>query len=821
MLSALCFTYVSEKRRDDIPCKILGYFLFVGGIGQWLRVFALDLGDSIGFKVIRAIVFVVSYLFLLSFFKRIVHILFFRLVPKALYVLIVAGSVLLWVLYGYYGVIAALHYVFALIVGSLSALFVYKYSQKEKVVPLKIFSIFLGLHFILRGVFVPKDTILFSPYLNEETFSYFLGFPVEALLSILIFICTYLLYLSSCCISSRLKVSKATKRDIYIGHASPLIFIIILVLSWIMVNYFGECHKKKEKQVSRMALNALSHHLKSILTKTEQVADALSVSARVREVIKYNDALAKERVSVLLDRYKKAFGMDICYVLNKKGVVVAVSDRNRKNSFLGKNFSSFTYFKNAIEGKKGYSFTVDKRHHRWYFYASLPIKDRDKNIIGAAVVAKDLSELTPDFKMFDYSFLIGPEGIVFIASNEEFVFRSFYVDKTSDKSAVLSNEIGGVDFSRLLAVDYLFPQEIFLKGKSYYLIKKFVNYGGWYLVALRPITVVLITRLISLTIAMFIISLVFVFFVVIRKRTNLLENVRRAYAERKAIFDVASAVAIITTDLEGRIKIFNKGAEYILGYSAYEIKGKTICIFFSPKDSAQPANFCSLIEQARSGLLQKEEYVWYRKDGRKIIVNVSVACQRNREGKAEGFIFMATDITKRKTMEEALRREKDRAKMYFDMAGTILLVLDREGKISLINKKGCNVLGYEENSIIGKDWFDNFLPVRVREEVREVFRTLIEDEKKQPSYYENPILTKDGERIIAWHNTVIRDDKGRIIGTLSSGEDVTDRKKREKEFKRKIEELEAYHRFVVDRELRMKELKEEINNLKKLLKDNK
>ena len=820
VLSALCFTYVSERRRDKIPFKILGYFLFVGGIGQWLRVFALDLGDSIGFKAIRAIVFVISYLFLLSFFKRIVHILFFQLVPKALYVLIVAGFVLLWVLYGYYGVIAALHYVFALIVGSLCALFIYKYSRKEKVFPLKVFSILLGLHFILRGIFVPKDTVLFSPYLNEETFSYFLGFPVEVLLSILIFICAYLLYLSSCCISSRLKVYKVTKRDIYIGHAGLLFFIIVLILSWVMVNSLGEYSKKKERKIARLNLNVLSHRLKDILVKTEEVAEALSISSRARDVVKYNDGLAKERADILLRSYKKAFQMDTCYILNKKGVAVAALNKDREDSFLGKTFSSFSYFKKAIEGKRGYYFALNHYPHKWYFYASSPIKDKKGNIIGVAVVGSNLDELIHDLKMFGYSFLISPERIIFISSDGKITFKSFYSsNKASKKNMILSDKFEGVDFTPLFTKDYLFPEEVFFKGESYYLIKNFVGHGGWYLVALWPMTVVLITRMIGLIIVMFIVSLFFVFFVVIHNYTNLLESVRRAYTERKAIFDVASAVAIIATDLEGKIKIFNKGAEHILGYSAYEVKGKNICMFFSSKGAFEPLDFNSLVEQARSGLLQREEYVWYRKDGRKITVDVSVAYQRNSEEKTEGFIFMATDITKRKTMEEELRREKDRAKMYFDMAGAILLVLDRAGKVSLVNKKGCAILGYRDDEIVGKDWFDNFLPVRVREEARNVFNLLISGGKEPFSYYENPVLTKEGERIIAWHNTVIRGEKGEIIGTISSGEDITTRKKTEEDLKEKIEELKRFHHFAVDRELRMKKLKEEINSLKKLLED--
>ncbi len=131
-------------------------------------------------------------------------------------------------------------------------------------------------------------------------------------------------------------------------------------------------------------------------------------------------------------------------------------------------------------------------------------------------------------------------------------------------------------------------------------------------------------------------------------------------------------------------------------------------------------------------------------------------------------------------MEKSLRRERDKAQKYLDVAAIMLVAIDTEQRVGLINKKGCELLGYKEEEIIAKNWFDNFLPVTARDEVRAVFEKLIRADVDAPEYRENPILTKSGdERLIAWHNTVLRDEKGRIIATLSSGEDITERKKTE------------------------------------------
>jgi len=122
------------------------------------------------------------------------------------------------------------------------------------------------------------------------------------------------------------------------------------------------------------------------------------------------------------------------------------------------------------------------------------------------------------------------------------------------------------------------------------------------------------------------------------------------------------------------------------------------------------------------------------------------------------------------------------AQKYLNIMGCIMVVIDAKGKITLINKTGCDILGYTNRQIIGKDWFSNFLPKRMRADVRKVFDKLMKGAIKPVEYFENPVLTKSGkERIIRWHNAVLRDTKGKIIGTLSSGQDITETRRTESE----------------------------------------
>jgi PAS domain S-box-containing protein len=141
-------------------------------------------------------------------------------------------------------------------------------------------------------------------------------------------------------------------------------------------------------------------------------------------------------------------------------------------------------------------------------------------------------------------------------------------------------------------------------------------------------------------------------------------------------------------------------------------------------------------------------------------------------------------LIRHKRAEEALVTEKNRAQQYLDIAGVIVVLLNTDQTISLMNKRGCEVLGYEESEIVGKNWFDTFVPEKERERTRKTFVELTAGETKPIEYYENPVVARNGqERIIAWHNTVLRDEAGKIIATLSSGEDITERREAEKALK--------------------------------------
>jgi PAS domain S-box-containing protein len=162
-------------------------------------------------------------------------------------------------------------------------------------------------------------------------------------------------------------------------------------------------------------------------------------------------------------------------------------------------------------------------------------------------------------------------------------------------------------------------------------------------------------------------------------------------------------------------------------------------------------------------------------------------------------------------------RERDLFEEYLQIVGNIIVALDKKGRISFINQAGCKFFKLKEKDLKGKSWFQ-FIPKKNRSKVKEVFLRLIKGELKPIEHYQNPIINSKGEeRIISWFNKILKDKKGNIIGTLSSGEDITELKNYQKkledfnfELEKKVEER--------TRELKRSEdqIRKQYNELKQL-----
>lgn len=234
--------------------------------------------------------------------------------------------------------------------------------------------------------------------------------------------------------------------------------------------------------------------------------------------------------------------------------------------------------------------------------------------------------------------------------------------------------------------------------------------------------------------------------------------------------------AVIATDMQFKVIYWNQAAEKIYGWSVAEAIGASIVDLLQPSEE-QVANNIKTLSAGKTWVGESEIK---RKDGSSFPAFGTNTPMLDSNGELIGYIGISSDITERKLTEEKLINERNKATQYFETAGIMMVVLDKAGKVTRINKKGCEVLQYPEQEITGKEWF-TFLPENNVQAIRTTFKQLMEEEIEDLEFYENTIVNRKGEeRLIEWHNVILRDNDGVPVGTLSSGEDITQRKLREK-----------------------------------------
>ena len=254
----------------------------------------------------------------------------------------------------------------------------------------------------------------------------------------------------------------------------------------------------------------------------------------------------------------------------------------------------------------------------------------------------------------------------------------------------------------------------------------------------------------------------------------------RAGEERLALALAAVSDGVYDVDLRTGSTYYSPGYYTMLGFAPGEFlpSHETWESLLHPDDKARALAMLAGCLRGDVEEIETEFRLRTKDGGWRRIQSRGRIVAWDEGGRAQRLVGTHRDITAQWEAEEELRRERDRAQAYLDIAEVMLVALDAGGHVTLINRKGCRLLGYEDpDELIGRDWFKTCLPKGAVERTRGVFRKMMAGEVEPVEYYENPILTKAGEpREMAWHNALLRDPTGRILGALSSGEDITERR---------------------------------------------
>ena len=274
---------------------------------------------------------------------------------------------------------------------------------------------------------------------------------------------------------------------------------------------------------------------------------------------------------------------------------------------------------------------------------------------------------------------------------------------------------------------------------------------------------------------------------------RVLARFQEANAQRKAVLDSATHMAIVATNQRGTIILFNKGAEHLLGYAAEEVIGRaTPLIFHDPEElkertaaigngnsSSRPVEGVELLFYYANRIRQEQEWTYVHKDGHTLPVTMSANPLRDADGAINGFLCMAADITEKKQSEQALKESERNYRLLLNNIPNIVFKGYADGSIDFFDDKIEALTGYSKELFNSRQlrWND----IVVEEDRPMVRETFIQALRSNRQYFrEYRIRKKNGDIVWLQASSQIEcDENGRIEFISGAFLNITVRKKAE------------------------------------------
>ena len=274
-------------------------------------------------------------------------------------------------------------------------------------------------------------------------------------------------------------------------------------------------------------------------------------------------------------------------------------------------------------------------------------------------------------------------------------------------------------------------------------------------------------------------------------------RIRLLHQQNEMILNAAGD-GIYGLDPDGRTTFINPAACRMLGWEREALIGRNqhaVSHHTRADGSPCPVEACRIHSSINDGLVHHVEgELFWRRDGSPFPVDYTSTPIRDGE-RIQGAVVLFRDVSERLRARRELLEAKERAEQYLAIAGTMIVALDREARITLVNRQTCAVLGYAEPELLGQSWMELVVPTRHRAAANRIWNSLMNGELERVSHVEFEVLDKAGApHLIAWHNTLIHDAEGAISGSLSSGEDITEAKRLEAALHRAMREAEGANR---------------------------
>jgi two-component system sporulation sensor kinase A len=248
---------------------------------------------------------------------------------------------------------------------------------------------------------------------------------------------------------------------------------------------------------------------------------------------------------------------------------------------------------------------------------------------------------------------------------------------------------------------------------------------------------------------------------------------------------------IVTLDKNGIITSFNREAELTSGYNREEVLGKSFVEILATERTKQMEmrRFRTRLEAQESKPFQA---VMKTRSGERRDILASSMRLEDERGEVTGLACILRNVTGRRKAEQETKRAQYLLEKVVDNMADAVVIADKEGVITFYNKGATEIFGHHPSDILGKPVLDFYVR---KKDAKMVKQKLLKSNEGKISNFETQFVTRDGKTVfVNMSATLMRDEEGKVIGTLGINRDITQRKILERELK----ESEERYRTMVE-----------------------
>ena len=465
-----------------------------------------------------------------------------------------------------------------------------------------------------------------------------------------------------------------------------LLLLVTLVAGSFLVHALERIAKEHVDEQGGNAMIAITRGIENELGSSHAVVKALAGSPWILPALVDPNPENLEHAYSVLSRYNKSLDFSVCYLLDAQGKAVASSNRDAPESFVGKNYVFRPYFQEAIVGKTSVYMAAGVTSLERGFYAAHPVHDDSGKVVGVAAIKKNVDSARDILVAYPTSFLINPDGIIFMAGSREMVFKSLWpVSPGRARELKDSKQFSKETFEPVFDRPVQQGDILLYRGEPYQCFRSPITTPGWSLVLLISTKEVYYFRLLGWGITASMALIIILLSLWAGGRLKAEEKLQESQERFRAAFE-SSGIGMALVRPDGQWLQANAALCRIVGYSEEELLRKTFQDITYPEDlDADLAQVRRLLAGEFPHYVMEKRY--FHKDGHVVWVLLTVSLVRNAQGVPLYFVSQIEDISVRKTMDLKLQQKIEELERFNRIAvGRELKMIELKEKIKALEK---------------------------------------------------------------------------------------------------------------------------------------